>query len=255
MTITADDVRHLIVSHDADRPRSKQTALGPSSLASPCARQIGYGALQVPPAVSTDVNLYAYVGTGLHSQLEWACKADNARLGRTRWLTEKRVSVPVTDAVTVTGSLDAYDFDTYTVVDWKGRGASKLSAATRGKHHGQLGWYALGAILAGLVVDWQAVVYVPRNGTLSEIEVDARPVDMDAVEAALRRYESILSAVAAGPAVLPLLPTEHDCRFCSWWKPGSDNLTTGCPGQPPTSHAAIPPWEPEEEAQEKAKAS
>ncbi len=236
MTITADEVRRLIVAHDADRPRSKQVTLGPSSIASPCARQIGYGLLQVPRQVPDDVNLYAYVGTGLHRQLEDACAADNKRLGRVRWLTEKRVSVPVSDTVTVSGSLDAYDYDTFTVIDWKSRGASKPSAATRDKHHGQAGWYGLGAILAGLVVDHLAVVYVPRNGTLADIEVDARPLDMVAIEAQLRRYESLLSATAAGPAVLPLLPTAHDCRFCGWWVPGwPGDESVACQGHPQTT--------------------
>ena len=247
MTITAEQVRSLIVAHDAARPRSQQTRLGPSDLSSPCARKIGYGLLQVPAVVPNDVSLYAYVGTGLHRQLEDACKAAGPR-----WSTEKRVSVPINDTVTVTGHLDAYDHDTKTVIDWKSRGANKPSQATRDKHHQQLGWYGLGAILAGLVVDHLAIVYIPRNGTLADIEVDARPVDMPAIEAQIRRYESLLAATAAGPAVLPMLPTEHDCKFCSWWAPGHEDLATGCPGEPPTSTTDLPPWEPNANAQAEA---
>ena len=256
MTVTADEVRRLIVTHDAARPRSQQTRLGPSDLSSPCARKIGYGLLQVPPVVPNDVSLYAWVGTQMHSGMEAACKHDNwtrevaeqqARQAVTdtmldmckaagpRWLTEKRVSVPINDTVTVTGHLDAYDHDTKTVIDWKSRGANKPSQATRDKHHQQLGWYSLGAILDGLIVDHQAVVYVPRNGVLADIEVDARPVDMPAIEAQIRRYESLLAATAAGWAVLPMLPTEHDCKFCQWWTPNDlvdKPLTEGCPGHP-----------------------
>lgn len=251
--ITADEVRRVIVEHDASRPRSQQTAIGPSDLSSPCSRRIAYQILGVPRQVSSDVNLYAYVGTGLHRQLADACEADNERLGRRRWETEMPVSVPVTDAVVVPGSADAYDHDTASVIDWKSRGASKPSQVTRDKHHQQLAWYGLGVILAGHPITTQSVVYIPRNGTLSHIEVDTRPFDQEVAEAALRRYEQLLAAAAAGPSVLPLLPVAHDCKFCAWWVPGHDDLTTGCPGQPPTDATAdIPPWEPQGKEGERA---
>jgi hypothetical protein len=248
-TVTADQVRALIIDHDASRPRSQQVQLGPSEIATPCARRIGYGLLGVPRAVNNDVSLYAWVGTQIHAGMEAACHTAGDR-----WITEHRVTIPINDTLTVTGSFDAYDRDTKTVIDWKGRGAVKPSQATRDKHHQQLAWYSLAAILQGLVVDQQAIVYIPRNGTLADIEVDARPFNPDTIETAMRRYEALHTATAAGPAVLPLLPAVHDCRFCGWWKPGESDLTVGCPGQPPTNPQGgdLPPWEPKEEAQEKA---
>lgn len=248
MSVTADMVRGLIVAHDAARPRSQQTTVGPSDLSSPCARQIGYKTLGVETPVANTVNLYAYVGTGLHRQLADALEADNAALGRTRWEVEVPVTVPVADVI-VPGSADAYDHDTTTVIDWKSRGASSPGAATRDKHHRQLGWYGLGLILAGRTVTTQAVVYVPRNGTLADIEVDARPFDHDSAEAAIRRYEALLTATGAGQTALGLLPTADDCKFCSWWVPGwPADPATACPGAQATqttgTHAGGNPTQP-----------
>jgi hypothetical protein len=195
-----------------------------------------YHLLGVPRVAQNEVNLYAWVGTQMHVGMERACKALNRRTERGRFLTEVRVTVPVTAEVSITGSCDAYDTLTYTAIDWKSHGTSKPSAATRDKHHTQLLPYGLGLILAGKPVENTAVVYIPRNGTLSEIEVDTRPFDHDAAEALLRRYEALITAAAAGPTVLPLVPVAHDCRFCPWWLPGwPGDLTEACPGvQEPT---------------------
>jgi hypothetical protein len=248
--ITADLIRDLIVGHDASRPRSKQRAIGPSDLSSPCNRKLAYQILGVPRASGNQVNLYSYVGTGLHRQLQDACDRHPDR-----WLTEFPVSVPVTEQVAITGHGDAYDRETFSVVDWKSRGASRPSSGTRDKHHTQLLPYALGLILQGHRVDHCAVVYIPRNGHLTDIEVDSRPFDHDAAERLLRRYEALLAAAAAGPSVLPMLPVVDDCTFCSWWKPGSDDLAAGCPGANPKDLSAPSPWEPNESPQQKEAAS
>lgn len=230
MAVTADEVRRLIIDHDAGRPRSQQTHIGPSDLSSPCDRKLVYQLSGVPRVVPNDVNLYAYVGTGIHRQMERACKAHNRRTRHGRWLTEVAVSVPVTAEVNLTGSCDAYDADTFTACDWKSRGTSKPSAAARDKHHTQILPYGLGLILAGHRVEHTAVVYIPRNGLLSEIEVDSRPFDHDAAEALLRRYEQLLTVAKAGPAVLPLIPTADDCTFCPWWNPNAWIDGAGCAG-------------------------
>lgn len=238
--ITADLVRDLIVAHDAARPRSKQTAIGPSDLSSPCNRRLVYQILGVPKVAQNTVNLYAYVGTGLHRQLQ-----DAADRHPDRWLTEIPVSVPVTDDVTIPGHADAYDKDTHTVVDWKSCGTTRPSAATRDKHHTQLLPYGLGLILAGHTVEHCAVVYIPRNGKLSEIEVDVRPFDQAAAEALLRRYEALLTAASAGTAALPLIPAADDCTFCGWWLPGwPGDPSEACPGAQALQTTGTQPEEP-----------
>jgi len=228
VSITADEVRRLIIDQDAARPRSQQTTIGPSDLSSPCSRRLVLQLLEVPRVAQNAVNLYAYVGTGIHRQMETALKHDNK--AQRRWLIETRVEVPVTDEVTITGSCDAYDADTYTCIDWKGRGTTKPGSAARDKHHTQILPYGLGLILRGHRVDFTAVVYIPRNGTLAEIEADVRPFDHEAAEQMIRRYESLIAASKAGPAVIPLIPTAEDCTFCPWWNPNAWVDGAGCTG-------------------------
>lgn len=239
MTITADLVRSLIIDHDAARPRSQQTAIGPSDLSSPCSRKLVHHLLGTPRQAQQHVNLYAYVGTGIHRQLESALKADNAK--RKRWLIETRVEVPVTDDVTISGSCDAYDTETYTAADWKSIGTTKPSQTKRDKNHTQILPYGLGLILRGHRVDYTAVVYIPRNGKLADIEVDVRPFDHEAAEQLLRRYEQLIEASKAGPAVLPLIPTADDCTYCPWWNPNAWIDGAGCAGhQAPQTPGVVP---------------
>lgn len=253
--ITAEDVRALIVAQDEARPRSRQRRVGPSDLSTPCRRQLGYKVLGVEPAVASGVNLYAFVGTGVHAQMEAVCAADNARLGRQRWLTEHRVSVPLGDGLPeLTGSLDAYDADTFTIIDWKTRGANRPSAATRAKHRTQANIYGLGAVLSGLRVDNVAICYIPRNGTLEDIEVDVAAWDDADADAALALLSQLHTVAPLGAgAVLPSLPTADDCRFCRWWQPGAERLDVACPGHNKPPGGDLPPWETQEESKEGAR--
>ena len=241
--ITAELVRDLIVAHDADRPRSKQTAIGPSDLSSPCSRKLVYQILGVPKVTGDGVNLAAWVGTGIHAQMEAALK------GHPDWVTEQQVGITLRKGLTLAGTLDAYHRPSHTVVDWKSVGPSALAKYRRRSPENyltQVSLYGLAAVLSGrFAVEHTAICYIPRNGDLSDIVVDAHPWDQDRADAALVRLEALHAAAAAGPGVLPLIPTAHDCRFCGWWAPGSDDPTTACPGMPPTdSSPQLAAWEP-----------
>ena len=241
--ITAEDVRRIIVEHDANRPRSRQTSIGPSDLSAECDRRLVYHLLDVPRDVPKEVSMQAWVGTAMHASMEAALAA------HPDWKTELPVSIPITDTVTLTGSLDAYHEPSTCIVDWKSAGPSVLAKYRHGNpanYDTQVDLYGLGATLAGLTVTHVAIAYLPRNGSLKDIHVNARPWDQERAEAAIRRYENLLGAAAGGPAVLPHVPIADSCRYCPWWLPGSDRLDVGCPGVTPTdSTVAIPPpWEP-----------
>ena len=240
MTITADMVRDIIVDHDAARPRSQQTDIGPSDLSSPCSRKLGYQILGTPKVTADTVNLAAWVGTQVHGGMEAALK------GNPDWLTEQRVGVDLRNGIILRGSLDAYHKPSKTVVDWKSVGPSALQryrAQSPDNYLTQVSIYGLLAVLSGrMSVENTAIVYVPRNGTLADIHVDTHPWDQDRADQAIKRLEALHAATAAGPTILPLLPTADDCRFCGWWSPNSDRPEIGCPGvnqQPPE----LPPWE------------
>ena len=243
--ITADLIRSIIVDQDAARPRSQQTKIGPSDLSSPCDRKLGYQLVDVPRVVARDVNLAAWVGTGIHAQMEAALAK------HPDWMVEQPVTIKLSKRLTLSGTLDAYHRPSKTIVDWKSVGPSALAQyrrATPEKYLTQLALYGLAAVLSGrMSVEHTAVAFIPRNGSLNDIHVDVRAWDEDRAEAALRRYEALHAAVAAGPAVLPLLGSANDCRFCGWWSPGAEDLTVGCPGHNPTDVHGIPPWQPEKQ--------
>ena len=244
--ITADMVRRIIVDHDAARPRSQQTDVGPSDLSSPCDRKLVHQIIGTPPVTDNAVNLMAWVGTQMHSGMEAALKADPD------WLTEQRVGVDLGDGLILRGSLDAYHKPSKTIVDWKSVGPSALAKYRRqspDNYLTQVSIYGLLAVLSGrMSVEHTAIAYIPRNGDLSDIHVDCHPWDQDRADAAIARLQHLHAASAAGPVVLPLVGTADDCRFCRWWMPGSDRPQVGCPGHnPPDSTGHPAAWEPQEE--------
>ena len=226
--ITADMVRRIIVDHDAARPRSQQTAIGPSDLSSPCDRKLIHQILGTPTVTDSVVNLQSWVGTGIHAQMEAALKDDPD------WLTEQRVGVDLGGGLILRGSLDAYHKPSKSVCDWKSVGPSALAKYRRqspDNYLTQVSIYGLLAVLSGrMSVEYTAIAYIPRNGDLSEIHVDAHPWDQDRADAAIRRLEALHAAAAAGPVVLPLVGTADDCRFCRWWNPNAWADGNGCPG-------------------------
>jgi hypothetical protein len=226
--ITADMVREIIRRQENERPRNNQTAIGPSDLSSPCDRKLVHHILETPPVSESDVSLMAWVGVNIHSGMEAALKADDD------WLTEQRVGVDLGDGLILRGSLDAYHKPSKSLCDWKSVGPSALAKYRRqspDNYLTQVAIYGLLAVLSGrMSVEHTAIAYIPRNGDLSDIHVDAHPWDQDRADAAIARLQHLHAAAAAGPVVLPLVGTADDCRFCRWWNPNAWADGNGCPG-------------------------
>ena len=243
--ITADMVRDLIAAHDAARPRSRQTAIGPSNLSSPCSRKLVYQILDVPKVVGDTVNLAAWVGTSIHAQMERVLE------GADGWETEIPVGLDLPGGIELRGSIDAYHRPSGSIVDWKGVGPSALAKYRQkspDNYLTQVAIYGLLAVMSGsMTVSHTAICYIPRNADMSDIHLDVHPWDQDRADWALRRLEALHAAAAAGPGVLPLIPTADDCRYCPWWLPGSDKPEVACTGHPTTDVHGIPPWQPEKE--------
>ena len=241
-----DLVRDLIRRQEAQRPRTQQTAIGPSDLSSPCDRKLVHQILGTPPVTQSDVSLQAWVGTAIHASLERAAEGDDD------WLTEVPVGVKISDELTIRGTLDAYHKPTCSIIDYKSTGPAahaKYKRKSPDNYLTQISLYGLMAVLSGrMQVKQTALVYIPRNSDLSEIHVDTHPWDQDRADAAIARLQHLHAAAAAGPVVLPLVGTADDCRFCRWWMPGSDRPQVGCPGHnPPDSTGHPAAWEPQEE--------
>lgn len=238
----ADELKWVISDAVRHHPRTLQRRIGPSEIGHPCPRRIGYKLLDHPDVNANDVAWKPTVGTAVH---DWIAQAfdrfnlmfdESTGSGQERFLVEHRVVVGQINGVDVDGSADVYDRVTATVVDWKIVGPDQLriySAKGPGdQYRSQLHLYGRGFANAGLPVDHVMIVFLPRNGEFDQTVVWAEEYDEQVAVDALARAQAIATTVAVGgPAALPLLPT-HDswCYRCPYFKAGSIDLSSGCPG-------------------------
>ena len=204
-------------------PRSLQTEIGASEIGSGCDRQISYKANGIVPVNYRDP-LRLLAGTGMHLALAEVFDRVNANSGR--FLVEYPVSYRG-----LRGHVDLYDRQLRTVVDWK---SSTLSKIRHIRHDGvnaayrtQVQCYAAGLREAGEDPLKVAILFVPFDGTLEEIYPFVEPVARQVVDDAIDRYERI--AGQGHPANVTPTPSRL-CPWCDHYRPGSKDLTVGCPG-------------------------
>lgn len=229
----------IIVTHDADRPRSLQTSIGPSGAGEPCTRKLAYMLHAWPSSGGSSSDpLPAIIGTAAHSWMAEALLADNIRSGETRWLVEQ--TLPIRPPLVPQGSADAYYVPSATVIDWKFPGATKFKEYTKygpgDVYRKQAHLYGYGYQELGFPVTEVAIVFLPRAGRLSGMHVWAEPYDRNVALETLERVEQVHSLsetldVTNHPERYQEIPkTPGDaCRYCSWLQPGPDTGMT-CPG-------------------------
>lgn len=237
-------IRSVVLDANRDAPRSLQAAVGPSEVGEPCARRLAYRVMN-EPRVNTDSDPWAaIVGTAVHGWLADAFTAANTRLGRIRYLVERRVNI--TD--NLAGSCDLYDADTAAVIDHKVIGQSSMTKYKKDgppeQYRSQAHLYGLGFTRLGLPVREVSLAFYPRGGMLSGLHVWSEPYDQAIADAALQRMWSVTeAAITLGvndePGRYSLIPAEpgHRCTWCPWFKPGAATGRT-CSGHLPPSSAA-----------------
>lgn len=230
------ELLHVITTRIDAAPRSQQTRIGPSEIGTPCDRRLGYKLRGTPESNPFASRWKATIGTGVHAWLEAAFDADNATADR--WLLEHQVSVGEIDGVDITGHCDLYDLVTGSVVDWKTTSVNKIKAYRRDgpgeQYRVQAHLYGRGWTRKGYQVHTVAVVFLPRDGELSQAWMWSEPYNETVATAALARANAVAMLNRAlgdnTPAVLNT--ADAYCRFCPFYSPGSTNLTKGCPGHP-----------------------
>jgi len=226
MTLTMNDLRDVVRQADATKPRSTQTAIGPSDAGVECARRLGHKIAGTKPVNTAGDPWAAIVGTAVHAWLDGAFTGD-------RWITDRRVTLPGY----MTGTLDLYDTQTNTVIDHKVVGATSLK---RARDHGpskqyvaQVNLYAAALEVEGVPVDHVAIAYWSRSGNLRDAYLWTGPYDRDIVNQTLARLDAIRTIVDAdGVASLPT--ADSYCLFCPHYLPAATVLTEACPGHNPT---------------------
>lgn len=225
----------------ANHPRSLQKAIGPSEIGHPCARRIAYKLAGAPEVNTTRLTPWKpTIGTAVHAWLDETFTGSNftqPEFQQTggRYLCEVRVDVGEILGQPVTGSCDLRTPDES--IDFKIVGDPTLRRVKKNQHPGQQyriqgHLYGRGWQRAGRPVKTIGVWFLPRNQELRQNYLWTEPYDEQIAIDALTRVEGIAKLAAAlGAGAAAMLPaTEAYCQGCPFFRPGSTDLTTGCPG-------------------------
>jgi hypothetical protein len=235
---TVHELAGILIDWEATRPRTLQRSIGPSEIAVPCDRRLGYALHSATPTDGGNVKWAPLVGTAVHAVIAEALEAENRRLGRERWLVERRVHP---DPM-ISGSCDAYDVDTDCVIDWKVVGKTSLEQYARhgpgAQYQGQIHIYGRGWQRAGRAPRWVRIVFLPRaSHTFDDAYEWTAPYSRRTADEALDRMYRISEllttlGVDEHPDMWAAVPAAPDrlCNWCPYLRRGGPADHTGCPG-------------------------
>lgn len=221
-------LRELIWTGASTQPRSLQKAAGMSEIGSDCDRELAYKIAGTPRSNFDSDPMASLVGTGIHLVLADIFRRLDAGTGR--WMIEQPV-----DYRGIPGSADAYDRRRKLLIDWKSTSKSKLRNVRADgpplRYIVQTQLY--GQALKALGEDPQrlALVYLARDGGLTDLYVWTTHLDAGIADAAVTRYHDISARLQnKTPAEI----TPHPNRLCGWCDfhaPNSTDPARSCPGQ------------------------
>ncbi|WP_406419990.1 hypothetical protein [Streptomyces sp. NBC_00842] len=239
--VMAERIGEFITNTALHAPRSLQRRIGPSEVGADCDRRLAYKLSDWPEVAADGDPIASVLGTAFHAWMEDAF-TEREKASPGRYKIEERVTVRqgVTEAASLTGSSDLYDRASGTVWDWKLVGVSSLDKYRRGgpsdQYRIQAHLYGLGQENAGETPRRVAICFVGRHHEL-RVHVWTEPYNRQVALDALARLDAIRDQLLAlDPESHPerwsefAIPDKPNCRFCPWLKPGSTDLSTGCPG-------------------------
>ena len=228
----ATETRDAIINRieagvDEQDERGRQKLIGPSEIGTPC--DFCLGAKLAGVEKKREFNWLAWLGTLVHAGLE-----KFFRPFKSQWLTEFKVTVGEIDGQEITGSLDLFDQDRSTVVDFKLKGdrpldKARFSGEMDEEYRVQGHLYGHGLTKAGYKVRNIAVFYLPRNVWIKKPkELGSRgfwwaeEYDEGVATKALQRADRLARDIRELGAdfVLPTLGKAEGCYDCPRWKWG-----------------------------------
>ena len=232
---TRQAVIDVINNYALNRPRSLQVEVGASSVGTSCQRQLGYKLLNAPKfGAERDPGWMTQIGTAVHTYLE------NIFSTNDRYLTEQPVEIRYADFF-IPGTVDLYDKETFTVIDFKIVGESTLAKARRKdvstQYQVQVALYALGLRQAGHRVENVGILFLPRNKELKDAVMFEQTFDPKIAEAYIQRYHStrMLTQQLGAASLTNMLTANAPCMWCDWFNPDAKTIADGCTGTTKTN--------------------
>ena len=219
-----------ITAHAVNRPRAQQVEVGPSGIGVSCERQLGYRLLNIGKTrLQGAAPWMPQIGTAVHTYLETIFAPLD------RYMTETPVVIKYKD-LEIPGTVDLYDRETNTVIDFKLTGEAGINNARRGntsaQYQVQVQLYAKGLQQAGFAVDNVAILFLPRNKELTDSVMWQSAYEPQIAEMYLNRYNLIKNVTAVNNVkALTMLDTaDAPCVWCDWYNPNAKTPADGCTG-------------------------
>lgn len=224
--VAAEWARELLITIGNTAPRSLQVAVGASEIGQRCRRRLAYRIARTP-AVAMGDPLKSLIGIGTHNVLSAAVE----NIDPTRYLVEQEVSYRG-----IPGKLDLFDLWRHRLVDWK---TTSLDRLKRYRAEGppanyvvQLNIYAAGLAAMGYEVDLAALIFIARDGDLSDIWAWTTVPNQAVADEAIDTYSSLVDAMSGGKTPADIEPWSSVlCNYCPHHQPRSADLAIACPGK------------------------
>jgi CRISPR/Cas system-associated exonuclease Cas4 (RecB family) len=207
-----------LVAHDGQRDRSKQVAIGPSSLGG-CSRRVWHD-LKRSEKINTTETLAAILGSFIHAGVEKAIRREDP-FGD-NFLIEIEVSHG-----DLMGHCDLFIKDQGIVVDWKSTTKKGFRYFANQQQRWQIQTYGWLLEKNGYEVKEVSLVGIPRDGNMADIKVHREPYDPAIAKEAIEWLEKIKNIVETdAPAPAPEKFAPFCTNYCSYFDPTG---VKGCP--------------------------
>ena len=215
-------------------PRSQQVYIGPSEIGQECVRKLAYKLLDWDKAnEGGGGNWAAQVGTAIHSHLETIFSKYPERFE-----VESKVKI----RANLAGTVDLWDKETGTVLDWKTTSPAsvkvKRSEGASVQQIIQVQLYGYGKAQEGADVKRVGLVFLPTGGQISDMHVELFDYNEQVALDALTRLDSVYTLlstidVETNPEMWALLPATPSrlCNYCPYFRPFSKDLSVACNGE------------------------
>jgi hypothetical protein len=187
-----------LVDYDNSRARSKQTAIGVSSLGD-CRRKVWHMIQNDKPTNEDVLRLPAIMGTAIHAAIEAAIGDEDGR-----YLIEHRIELNGLPPATI----DFFDTAKGEVIDWKTITKKNIDYFVTQQKRWQIQVYGYLMTRAGYEVKTVTLIGIPRDGTEKDIVTHSEPFDESIALEALQ-WLADLRQVTEAPA-----PERDPATFC-----------------------------------------